>query len=68
MKTPLLYLGFLLIGLILTHIYHFNTNKKIVAERLLALAVLNKNIEDANKERDLNKSELTKAQRQNAQL
>ena len=50
MTTPLLYLGFLLIGLILTHIYHFNTNKKIDAERLLALAVLNKNIEDANKE------------------
>lgn len=68
MTTPLLYLGFLLIGLILTHIYHFNTNKKIDAERLLALAVLNKNIEDANKERDYNKVELTKAQIQNAQL
>jgi len=68
MTTPLLYLGFLLIGLILTHIYHFSTNKKIDAERLLALAVLNKNIEDANKERDYNKVELTKAQIQNAQL
>jgi DNA recombination protein RmuC len=68
MTTPLLYLGFLLIGLILTHIYHFSTNKKIDAERLLALAVLNKNIEDAKKERDYNKVELTKAQIQNAQL
>ena len=68
MTTPLFYLGFLLIGMILTHIYHLNANKKIDAERLLALDMLNKNIEDANKERDQNKTELTKAQILNAQL
>jgi hypothetical protein len=42
MTTPLFYLGFLLIGMILTNIYHLNANRKIDAERLLALDVLNK--------------------------